>query len=393
MVELLIIDDDLAIQQLLERILTKGGYSVSVVSDGEAGIIQAQKQHPALIICDWLMPNISGLEVCRTIKSLPELSTTFFILLTSLSSIEDRVQGLDAGADDFLFKPFQISELLARVRAGLRLHNLSQDLKEQKQLLEEQKQLLEEQKQLLEAELKEAADYVGSILPEPFVHPNLSIDLRFIPSQQLGGDGFDYFWLDKNNLVIYLLDVAGHGLRAALPSISVINLLRSQKLNQVNYYQPSSVLRELNQVFQITTKNDKYFTIWYGVYNCSNRKLTYASAGHPPAILLEGLPQEKKLEKQLKTQGLPIGMFPNIEYIEESCIISSPGSLYIFSDGIYEVERENGIFLGIENFIPLLKAHQSQKNHDLDNLLKSLETHYHKTILDDDLSIIQVDFH
>ena len=137
MVQLLIIDDDLAIQQLLQRILAKSGYSVSVVSDGEAGIIQAQKQHPALIICDWLMPNnISGLEVCRTIKSLPELSTTFFILLTSLSSIEDRVQGLDAGADDFLFKPFQASELLARVRAGLLLHNLSQDLKGQKQLLE-----------------------------------------------------------------------------------------------------------------------------------------------------------------------------------------------------------------------------------------------------------------
>lgn len=386
MVQLLIIDDDHAIQQLLQRILTKSGYSVSVVSDGKAGIAQAQEQHPALIICDWLMPNMSGLEVCRTIKSLPELSTTFFILLTSLSSIEDRVQGLDAGADDFLFKPFQVSELLARVRAGLRLHNLSQDLKEQKQLLEEQKQLLE-------AELKEAADYVTSILPEPLVHPSLSIDLRFIPSQQLGGDGFDYFWLDKNNLAIYLLDVAGHGLRAALPSISVINLLRSQKLNQVNYYQPSSVLRELNQVFQITTKNDKYFTIWYGVYNCSKRKLTYASAGHPPAILLEGLAEDNKIEKQLKTHGLPIGMFSNIEYAEESYVISLPATLYIFSDGIYEIERENGIFLGIENFIPLLKDHQSQKDHNLDNLLKSLENHYHKTVLDDDLSIIQVDLY
>jgi len=86
-------------------------------------------------------------------------------------------------------------------------------------------------------------------------------------------------------------------------------------------------------------------------------------------------------------------MFPNIEYAEENYIISSPASLYIFSDGIYEVERENGIFLGIDNFIPLLKAHQSQKDHNLNKLLKSLETHYHKTVLDDDLSIIQVDFY
>ncbi len=380
MVQLLIIDDDPAMQRWLTRILTSSGYSVNVASNGEEGLIQAQKQHPALIICDWLMPRMTGLEVCRQVKSLPELSTTFFILLTSLSSIEDRVQGLDAGADDFLFKPVQISELLARVRAGLRLHNLSQDLKVQKQLLE--------------AELKEAADYVRSILPEPLTHEKLAIDVRFLPSQDLGGDGFDYFWLDENHLVMYLLDVAGHGLRAALPSISVINLLRSQKLNQVNYYQPSNVLKELNQVFQITTRNDKYFTIWYGVYNCQNRELVYSSAGHPPAILLEkkSPTQHNTLEKELKTQGFPIGMFSNAQYVDKSCLIPPQSNLYIFSDGIYEVEKMNGYYLGLQNFIPLLKDYQAQNDQNLDKLLASLKEFHYKPSLSDDLSIIEAYF-
>ncbi|MEB3310371.1 MAG: SpoIIE family protein phosphatase [Snowella sp.] len=380
MVQLLIIDDDPAMQRWLQRILKNSGYSVSVASNGEEGLIQAKEQHPALIICDWLMPKITGLDVCRQIKSLPELSTTFFILLTSLSSIEDRVQGLDAGADDFLFKPIQISELLARVRAGLRLHNLSQDLKEQKQLLE--------------TELREAADYVRSILPEPLTHEKLAIDVRFFPCQDLGGDGFDYFWLDETHLAIYLLDVAGHGLRAALPSISVINLLRSQKLNQVNYYQPSNVLQELNQVFQITSRNDKYFTIWYGVYNCQTRELIYASAGHPPAILLEKNleNQQNSLEKELKTPGFPIGMFANAQYSDKSCIIPPQASLYIFSDGIYEVEKINGYYLGLQNFIPLLKEYQANTPQNLDQLFVSLKAFHHKSALTDDLSIIEAYF-
>ena len=88
MVQILIVDDDFAIQRLLQRILTGSGYSVSVASNGEEGLAKAQEICPALIICDWLMPNLSGLEVCSQIKKLPQLSTTFFILLTSLASIK-----------------------------------------------------------------------------------------------------------------------------------------------------------------------------------------------------------------------------------------------------------------------------------------------------------------
>ncbi|MCL2925314.1 MAG: response regulator, partial [Trichodesmium sp. MAG_R04] len=294
MYKILVIDDDIAIQELLRRVLRKQGYEVTVASNGEEGFEQAKLLQPALIICDWLMPRLTGIEVCRRVKAISDLSTTFFILLTSLGTVQDRVKGLDAGADDFIAKPMEINEMKARVRAGLRLHQLSQDL--------------QTQKQLLEAELAEAADYVSSLLPEFLTEP-IKVESRFIPSHKLGGDCFDYYWLDENHLAVYLLDVAGHGLQAALPSVSVLNLLRSKAIPNLDYHKPSDVLRALNNTYQITYQNDKYFTIWYGVYNHSQSQLVYASAGHPPAILISGDGQCVQSQK-LKPPGMPIGMFP-----------------------------------------------------------------------------------
>lgn len=377
MAQILIIDDDSTTQLLLERTLSTQGYDITLASDGEEGLIKARAIRPALIICDWIMPRKNGLEVCRQIKSTPELSTTFFILLTSLDSVDDRVKGLDAGADDFLCKPIEMNELKARVRAGLRLHQLSQDL--------------QRQKQLLEAELAEAAEYVGTILPEPLDHPSLTIDVCFVPSRQLGGDSFDYFWLDEHRLVFYLLDVSGHGLRASLPSLSVINLLRSRALSNVNYYQPSTVLWGLNQTFQMSDRNDKYFTIWYGVYDRQQHTLTYSSAGHPPAILLP--PNCSKLdERRLKTPGVPIGMFPEVKYIDGICHIEPNSSLYVFSDGIYEVEQKTGTHWGLERLISLLKKYQQTPNRDLKRLLHYVRSWHPNFQFEDDLSILQVDF-
>jgi phosphoserine phosphatase RsbU/P len=298
--------------------------------------------------------------------------------LTSLDSIEDRVKGLDAGADDFLCKPIEMNELKARVRAGLRLHQLSKDLQNQKQLLLD--------------ELAEAAEYVSTILPEPLQHPSLNINACFIPSQQLGGDSFDYFWLDDRHLVFYLLDVSGHGLRASLPSLAVINLLRSRGLSNVDYYQPNAVLRGLNQTFQMSDRNDKYFTIWYGVYDREQRCLTYSSAGHPPAILLT--PTGQLLEQRLKTPGVPVGMFPNIEYINASCQIAANSSLYVFSDGIYEIEPQANVnaHWGLERLINLLKKYQKTPERDLKRLLQYVRTWHPNFQFEDDLSILQIDF-
>lgn len=376
--QILIIDDDPAIQILLKRTLHNQGYEVSVANNGEDGLVQARKLRPGLVLCDWNMPRMNGLQVCRQVKAAPELSTTIFILLTARNSLEDRVEGLDAGADDFLSKPIEMAELKARVRAGLRLHEANRDL--------------QHQKQLLEAELAEAAEYVSSILPDRLTEPPVTIDSRFIPSRQLGGDGFDYYWLDSEHLALYLLDASGHGLRAALPTLQVLNLLRSRALPKINYYQPSDVLRGLNETFQMTQRNDKYFTIWYGVYNRVKRQLIYSSAGHPPALLLSGRSDSFIQVKRLKTPSLPAGMFPEADYVDECCEIVEPSTLYIFSDGIYEINQSDGTIWGLDLFIKLLTDCRHKGTCNLDQILQAVKAVNPKDYFDDDLSLLEINF-
>ncbi|MEA5512650.1 PP2C family protein-serine/threonine phosphatase [Nodularia sp. UHCC 0506] len=382
-IKILVIDDDRIIQIVLKQALEKQGYEVILASSGRQGIEQAHKHHPALIICDWQMDEMDGLTVCRAIKSEVSLSTTFFILLTARKTVEDKVEGLDNGADDFLSKPIEISELKARVRAGIRLYQNNQEL----QKLAGDLQI---QKQLLETELNEAAEYVKSILPEP-ISGLVTINYRFLPSSQLGGDCFDYYWLDNKNLVIYLLDVSGHGLAAALPSISVHNLLRSQTLLQANYYQPSEILNALNDVFQMEKHNTRYFTIWYGVFNIESYQLTYSTAGHPPALLLSQSSDSSTNIKQLITPSMPIGAFAEGKYENAVCTIQPSSKIYVFSDGVYEVEMSDGKLWGFNNFINLLTRY-NHKFMNLDEILADIKTVTASQSFTDDCSLLEIKF-
>ncbi len=148
-----------------------------------------------------------------------------------------------------------------------------------------------------------------SLLPPPLQH-QIKTDWRFIPSTQLGGDAFGYHWLDENHFAIYLLDVCGHGVGAALLSISVVNLLRSETLLQADFDDPSSVLAALNLAFQMEKHNNMFFSIWYGVYNRDKSEILYASGGHPPAILITGASGQEAKTFMLKTPGVVIGALP-----------------------------------------------------------------------------------
>lgn len=382
MFKILVIDDDPVIRLILQNTLQSQNYQVQVAANGEDGVQIAKQWQPALVICDWLMPSIDGLEVCRQIKAEPTLTTLFFILLSSRSDLNDRVTGLDTGADDFLTKPIESVELLARVRAGLRLYQSAQDLQ---QLAQD----LQLQKQRLEAELLEAAEYVTSLLPQPLTGPIRS-EALFVPSKQLGGDFFDYYWLDPDYLTFYLLDVSGHGLGAALLSVSIQNLLRSQSLPGVNFYRPEDVLRGLNEVFQMSEQNPRYFSVWYGIYNRIQQRLSYASAGHPPAVLFsegDSMPQMQTL----KTRGAPIGMLAEAKYLSAQCQISLPSRLFIFSDGAYDLQQSIKVPWGLDPLIQLLKRY-SLEDRPLTALLPEIQAVTGSDTFEDDLSVLQLQF-
>jgi two-component system, NtrC family, sensor kinase len=174
MAKILAVDDDITVQIILQELLESEGHQVLLADDGEAALRQTQKLKPDLIICDWMMPKLDGLEVCRRIKADPQLATIFLILLTIREQVADRVQGLDSGADDFLSKPIEPSELQARVRSGLRLRQLNQQLS---QALHHLKQT---QSQLVQSEkMSSLGQMVAGIAheinnPVTFIHGNLS---------------------------------------------------------------------------------------------------------------------------------------------------------------------------------------------------------------------------
>jgi DNA-binding response OmpR family regulator len=125
MAKILVIDDDITVQLVLVHFLERKGHQVSTAIDGETGIKLAKEQHPDMIVCDWMMPGLDGLEVCRKVNADPDLATAFFILLTAREDVDDRVKGLDAGGDKFLSKPIEAEELLAGMPAGLRSRRLT----------------------------------------------------------------------------------------------------------------------------------------------------------------------------------------------------------------------------------------------------------------------------
>lgn len=114
---ILIIEDDEAILRVLRRALAYEGYRVDTALDGESGLNQARDHHPDLVILDWMLPGMDGLEVCQRLRSGGSIPV---LMLTAKDTLQDRVQGLDSGADDYMVKPFELDELLARLRALLR---------------------------------------------------------------------------------------------------------------------------------------------------------------------------------------------------------------------------------------------------------------------------------
>jgi sigma-B regulation protein RsbU (phosphoserine phosphatase) len=392
MFEILVIDDDPIVRAVLKRTLQKQGYNTTAVGNGEEGIKQAKQIRPALIVCDWMMSPVDGIEVCRMIKAEPDLSTTFFVLLTAKGEVEDRVMGLDAGADEFLSKPIDMNELRARVRAGLRLHQLNEDLRSQKRAVDALNQKLR-------SELDEAAEYVRSLLPSPYKDTTVTIDTLFKPSAELGGDCFDYYKLDDDNLVIYLLDVSGHGVGSALMSISALNVMRSRSVRaaqsqslRANFSKPSQVLTALNDAFQMTEHGDKYFTMWYGVYNQTTRQLVYATAGHPPGILLHQTSDTSIQVKQLGEPGLPVGMLEESFFEDSEMEIEPDSTLYIFSDGAYEIHITEDRIWGLNPFIDLLTECQKTNNSNLEQVLEQIQAATSTSAFEDDLSVLKVNF-
>jgi sigma-B regulation protein RsbU (phosphoserine phosphatase) len=244
----------------------------------------------------------------------------------------------------------------------------------------------------LNKELSEAADYVRKILPQPITDGAIRTEWRFVPSTSLGGDAFGYHMLDENHFATYLIDVSGHGVGAALLSVSVINVLRSHSLPNTDFKDPEQVLGALNIAFPGEENNDMFFTIWYGVYNKGTRELAYASGGHPPALLLDDTPTSNSKVTMLKTPNSVIGGMPEATYEKSECKIGENNTLYIFSDGVYEVEKSDGSMWQYQEFAGFLSKIKTDSHSILDRLYSYARNLGNSENFQDDFTILKVVF-
>lgn len=243
----------------------------------------------------------------------------------------------------------------------------------------------------LTAELEKAAAYVRSLLPEPLSCGALSVRWRFIPCAKLGGDAFGYYWIDDDHFALYLLDACGHGTRSALHSVSVINDLRKQTLRKVDFTRPDEVLAALNRGFRMEDHGGMYFTIWYGIYRPSRRRLTFSAAGHPPALLLDG---ERRELGRLATTHPGVGLFEGIDYQAQEVDVPARSRLYLYSDGSYEVTTREGRTWTLEEFLEILRADDDgDRDGELERVENAIRQVMWGELFEDDYSLVVTDFH
>ncbi|MBU3749123.1 MAG: hypothetical protein FGM52_01500 [Mycobacterium sp.] len=216
------------------------------------------------------------------------------------------------------------------------------------------------------------------------------VSSRYLPTRYLGGDVFDYRWIDDDHLIITLLDVSGHGVESALLSVSVHNLLRSGSMSVDTLRSPQRVLTELNRLFPMESHGGHYFTVWYGVYRRSTRTLTYASAGHPPALVFT--PTSTEPDESL-TNSPPVGMLEDGEFLAATYQVDHGTQILLYSDGAFEHRTADGGSSTLGQFIDLCAGlAAAAPGWSLDDLLARLRNLSAEDTFDDDCALIQVDF-
>jgi serine phosphatase RsbU (regulator of sigma subunit) len=241
----------------------------------------------------------------------------------------------------------------------------------------------------MRAEFAAGLKYVRECIPAP-IDGVVSVDWRYVPASTLGGDIIGYHWLASDHMAFYLIDVTGHGLDSALLSVTLTNIIRTGALSGADMKRPDQVLAKLNEAFQGQEHGNKYFTIWYGVYQSTTRTLTWAGGGHHPSVVLvPGQPDPRVLT----SEGPMMGVLRKAEFPAQSCQLPAEARLLIFSDGVFEVFRDKRQMWNLTDCIAYLAAFGREGGNLMDELLNHVQQLRGSPHLNDDFSIIEARFH
>lgn len=349
---ILVVDDSKAHRRLLSKTLARWGYVVLEADSGESAMEICRSGDIDLIVSDWMMPGMTGVEFCRAYRDLKNDGSGYFILLTAQTETEVLAEGLESGADDFLSKPFSSVELRARLRAGERVLNAQRDLAAKNGELSKTLEKLSEAYSAIERDLREARRFQEALVPEPHVPMEaMDISLLFRPSGHVGGDMVGYFPIREGEMGLYSVDVSGHGVSSALMTARIAsyfssaapdrNIALSREGDEFSMLPPDEVCGRLNRLLQGEVDSDLYLTMALAHLSTATGEVNMCVAGHPSPLILRGGGEPEFLQ----AFGMPIGLIDDAEFATCRLQLERGDLLLIYSDGMTECPDPEGNLL------------------------------------------------
>jgi sigma-B regulation protein RsbU (phosphoserine phosphatase) len=381
---LLLVEDSSTMRRMLATMLKEEGFAVETANDGLQGLAKARLEpRPELILTDYEMPELDGAGLSQAVKSDKELRSIPVLMLTTLGEAHNKIAGLTAGADDYIEKPkggedFRV--MCARINAHLRIADLRIELAERNRLLE-----AAHKKLTFELELAQKVQL--ALMPRP-PKPRgvLRLAVRYTPANQLGGDVYDFYRLDKSRIGVLVADVSGHGVNSAMLSGMVKALAAPLSLAVL---EPGELLAGLDVATEQYFPEGYFCTGFYLIADEETGLVRYAGVGHPPAIIVgPSGPRSLPSNPGMLGIGMVDGTAGAADRIE-------PGeSLVIYTDGLTDAMDTSDALFGEERLTTLLQSHYGADPAEiLEQLDTALQKHTSPGSPSDDINIIVLQHH
>ena len=401
--KVLVVDDSRLQLRIMSSMLSKWGFEVFEAESAEDALEICRETVPDLIISDWMMPGMTGLDLCRAFRNIPKTGYGYFILLTSKSEKDDITKGLDAGADDFLTKPVNAGELRSRMNAGMRIISMERELSEQHRIVTETLAELRKIHDGIEDDLKQARRIQQSLVPERsrcFGTSRVSLLLK--PLGHVGGDLVGMFAPCNDVLGLYCIDVSGHGITSAMVTARVAGYLSSRFPEQnvalekrgggiYDMRRPGETAQLLNQRLCADPGADEYLTMAYCTVDLNAGQIRFVQAGHPPPLLIRADGQCEFVG----VGGLPIGLIDDAPYDSTDIQLQPGDRLLLYSDGFTEAVGDDGEMLEEDGFCELVASVSAEARVDefLQDLYWKLTSKLEKEDgLTDDVSAVLLEY-
>lgn len=399
--KILVVDDSGVQRKILCSSLKRRGYDVIEAASGFEALEICKTDAPDLILSDWMMPGMNGLEFCKAFRALERSAYGYFILLTSKNEKGQVVHGLNVGADDFLTKPVNAEELHARIRAGERILEMEKKLTAQNKVVSNTLAEIQCLYDSIDRDLLEAKKLQQSLIRERYRDfKSAEISLLLQSSGHVGGDLVGFFPINKTQIGLFAIDVSGHGITSAMMTARLagflsggtpdqnLALLQDQNGNYIAR-SPAKVTEQLNTIVLEEMDTEHYFTMVLAYINIETGSITASQAGHPHPIIQRA----NGTTELCGDGGLPVGLIPNAEFTDFNLQLEKGDRLFVMSDGVTECPDKDGNLLDEDGTIDFLNRHQTVKGPAfLEALMWDLNRFSGWTDFPDDVSAILLEF-